>query len=139
MQLFFCKCSLFGTSSEFELYCNDTLCVKGTTRWVYFDIKSGRPTKISDELLAKYEPEAKSVFAEKKLPKIEVPENFTTEVAVIVCRHQPTCVVWVARKLLYTSLTRLVTPCRRRETSSFNLSMPRGKPTAVRIKVGSRT
>ena len=29
---------------------------------------------------------------------------------VIVCRYQPTCVVWFARKLLYTSLARLVTP-----------------------------
>lgn len=79
--------SLFGTSREFELYCNDTLCAKGTTRWVYFDINSGRPTKISDELLAKYEPEAKSVFAEKKLPKIEIPENFTTEVAITPRRN----------------------------------------------------
>ena len=91
--VFFCKCSLFGTSREFELYCNDTLCAKGTTRWVYFDINSGRPTKISDELLAKYEPEAKSVFAEKKLPKIEVPENFTTEVAITPRRNDidPEC------------------------------------------------
>ena len=74
--------SLFGTSRDFELYCNDELCAKGTTRWVYFDMNSGRPTKITDELLAKYEPEKKSVFEQTKLAKIQVPETFTTEIEI---------------------------------------------------------
>lgn len=74
--------SMFGTSRDFELFCNGTLCAKGTTRWVYFDLNSGRPAKITEELLAKYGPESKSVFEEKKLPKIELPENFTAEVFI---------------------------------------------------------
>ena len=74
--------SLFGTSRDFELYCNDKLCAKGTTRWVYFDMNSGRPTKITDELLAKYEPEKKSVFEQTKLAKIQVPETFSTEIEI---------------------------------------------------------
>ena len=58
--------SLFGTSREFELYCNDTLCAKGTTRWVYFDINSGRPTKISDELLQNTN-QKQNQFLQKKI------------------------------------------------------------------------
>lgn len=79
--------SLFGTSRDFELYCNDKLCAKGTTRWVYFNLNINRPAKITNELLAQYEPEKKSVFPESKLPKIELPQNFTTEINITPRRN----------------------------------------------------
>lgn len=74
--------SLFGTSRDFELYCNDELCAKGTTRWVYFNMNTNRPQKISDDLLEKYGPEKKSVFEDSKLPKIEIPQVFDTEISI---------------------------------------------------------
>lgn len=74
--------SMFSTSRDFELYKNGELCAKGTTRWIHFDLNQNRPSKITPELLAKYEPEQKSVFADSKLPKIEIPQTFTNEITL---------------------------------------------------------
>lgn len=74
--------SLFGCPRDFELYANDKLCIKGTTYWVLFDLNRGRPAKITPELISKYNPEEKSVFEEKKITKLSIPENFTSEVII---------------------------------------------------------
>lgn len=74
--------SPFGTNRDFELYCNDKLCAKGTTKWFLLDINSLRPVKITKELLEKYKPEDKCVFEEKKLPKIQEQETFVNEVTL---------------------------------------------------------
>ena len=79
--------SLFGTSRDFELYCNDKLCAKGTTRWVYFNLNTNRPQKITDDLLEKYGPEKKSVFEDTKLPKIELPQDFIAETTIVPRRN----------------------------------------------------
>ena len=79
--------SLFGTSRDFELYCNDELCAKGTTRWVYFNLNTNRPQKITEDLLEKYEPEKKSVFEDAKLPKIELPQDFIAETTIVPRRN----------------------------------------------------
>ncbi len=79
--------SLFGTSRDFELYCNDELCAKGTTRWVYFNLNTNRPQKITDDLLKKYGPEKKSVFEDTKLPKIELPQDFIAETTIVPRRN----------------------------------------------------
>ena len=64
---------------NFALYKNDRLCIKGTTRWVLFDIKAQRLCKIEKELLEKYQPENKSIFEESKLDKIQIPSDFILE------------------------------------------------------------
>lgn len=74
--------SMFSTSRDFEFFCNGELCGKATTRWILFDFNSNRPAKVTPELLEKYGPEAKSVFGDAKLPKIAVPEAFSTEVSI---------------------------------------------------------
>lgn len=74
--------SLFGSSRDYEIYRNDKLCGKGTTRWVRYDLNSNRPAKIEADLMEKYGPESKSVFAESKLPKIEMPESFSSEIVL---------------------------------------------------------
>lgn len=79
--------SLFGTSRDFELYCNDELCAKGTTRWVYFNLNTNRPQKITDDLLKKYGPEKKSAFEDAKLPKIELPQDFIAETTIVPRRN----------------------------------------------------
>ena len=79
--------SLFGSSRDFELYCNEKLCVKGTTRWVHYDINVGRPAKITEDLISKYQPESKSVFGDEKLSKITVPENFDNEIIITPRRN----------------------------------------------------
>ncbi len=79
--------SMFSTSRDFELFCNGELCGKGTTRWIYFDLNANRPSKVTDEILAKYQPEKKSVFADAKLPKFEVPEAFSREIELTPRRN----------------------------------------------------
>lgn len=78
--------SPFGTSRDFLLYANDTLCVKGTTRWVLLDITTMRPTKITEELEQNYTTEEKFVFSEKKLEKIPIPENFSFQKEIVLRR-----------------------------------------------------
>jgi len=79
--------SIFGTSRDFELYCDGEVCGKGTTRWVLYNIQSMRPNKIENDLIEKYGPESKSVFAESKLPKIPVPEQFENEIVLLPRRN----------------------------------------------------
>lgn len=74
--------SLFVCPRDFEFYSNDKLCIKGTTQWVLFDLTKGRPAKITPELIGRYQPEDKMVFADKKITKPEIPENFTNEIII---------------------------------------------------------
>lgn len=71
--------AIFTSSRNFELYCNGELAVIATTRWAIMDLTTGRPTKIGKELIDLYEPDEKKTFAESKLPKIPVLENWDIE------------------------------------------------------------
>ncbi len=67
---------------NYAMYKNGQLCVRGTTRWVLFDIKTQRLCKIEKELLDRYQPEDKTIFESSKLEKIPLPESFQTEKAL---------------------------------------------------------
>lgn len=71
--------SLFGCDRQFELYANGELCGFGISKFVLFDLNANRPIKVTPEFAASYGPEDKTVYSEKKLPKINMPENFTSE------------------------------------------------------------
>jgi len=73
-------------SRDFLLYGNGRICAKGTTRWVLYDLKAGRPCRIEKELLEKYQPEDKAVFEDTRLIKITVPEQFQQETRIAVRR-----------------------------------------------------
>ena len=79
--------SIFGTSRDFELYCNGEICGRGTTRWVLYDVLSSRPKKAEPDLMEKYGPESISVFGSVKLPKITVPESFEREIKLMPRRN----------------------------------------------------
>jgi len=69
--------SLFSTSRNFELYCDGEKVGVGTTKWVRFDLAENKPAKVTDEIMAGYEPESKMVFEDTKLPKIETPAEWS--------------------------------------------------------------
>ncbi|WP_024467692.1 acyl-[acyl-carrier-protein] thioesterase [Treponema pedis] len=69
---------------DFLLYKNDSICIKGSSRWVLLDLKKERLCKIEKTLLDKYNPENKTVFGEEKLKKIELPEKFEMEKRIAV-------------------------------------------------------
>lgn len=74
--------SPFGIARDFELYADNKICGKGTTRWVLFDLNQNRPTKVPQELIDRYGAENESVFQEAKLPKLSEPEIFSNEVEI---------------------------------------------------------
>ena len=61
---------------DFEVY-NQTneLCAIATSKWAMVDIKKGKIVKITEEIIQKYEPEEKSVFENKIIEKIGMPED----------------------------------------------------------------
>jgi len=71
---------------NFLLYKNGEECAKGTTRWILIDTASGRPCKIEPAHLDRYGNEPKTVFEDKKLSRIPVPESWTNEVKMAVRR-----------------------------------------------------
>lgn len=73
---------VFNVSRDFELFSNGTCDAVATTRWVALDLGTQRLLKIEQPLIEKYCPEEKSVFAEAKLPKIPVPEQFENETEI---------------------------------------------------------
>lgn len=79
--------SPFGTSRNYYLYADGALAVEGTSKWVRFDLKAGRPMKVEADLLDRYGPEpGKKVFGGEKLSKIALPETFTSETKIALRR-----------------------------------------------------
>lgn len=75
--------SPFGTSRNYYLYADGALAVEGTSKWVRFDLKAGRPMKVEADLLDRYGPEpGKKVFGGEKLAKISLPEAFEAETKI---------------------------------------------------------
>ena len=71
---------------DFELFCNGERCARGLTKWVLVDLKSGRPLRVSPELIEKYQPEDKAVFEDSKMQKISTPECFISETKITLRR-----------------------------------------------------
>lgn len=66
---------------DFEVYDqNNNKCAIATSKWLLIDIDRGRPTRIEEELISKYEPEyGKSVFNITELDKLKESENYKSE------------------------------------------------------------
>ena len=76
------------TYRDFEIYDEqNNLCVIGTSKWVLINIKTGRITKIEEEIIKKYNPENKNVFNIEELDKIKTPETFSNEIIYKVSRR----------------------------------------------------
>ncbi len=75
------------TCRDFEMYDGQgTLCAIGTSKWALLNIETNRITKL-DGIMENYELEDKSVFENRELEKIKVPETFSNEVEYTVKRR----------------------------------------------------
>ena len=77
------------TYRDFEVFNEqDKLCAIATSKWVLVNTKTGKLTRITEEIANKYKPEEKSVQPEKELEKIEIPENikYTNKIEYTVNR-----------------------------------------------------
>lgn len=79
-----CVTSPLVANRNFIFYKNGTACGIASTRWILLDLTTGRPSRIDSSSLEKYEPEDKTVFEDKKLTKIPVPETFEKEIKIPV-------------------------------------------------------
>ena len=76
------------TYRDFEMYDEENnLCVIGTSKWVLIDIKTGRISKITEEIYEKYQIEEKNVFNIEELDKLKEPEEYSSEMEYKVCRR----------------------------------------------------
>ena len=77
----------FFTYRDYEIYNElDELCAIATSKWALIDIQKRKVTRLTNEIISKYEPEEKSVFKETELEKIEVPKEFFSEIDYKVIR-----------------------------------------------------
>lgn len=76
------------TYRDFEMYDEqNNLCVIGTSKWVLVNADTGKITRISEEILKKYQIEEKNVFNIEELDKLKVPETYSLEMNYQVCRR----------------------------------------------------
>ena len=76
------------TYRDFEMYDeNNELCAIATSKWTLVNIESGKITRLTDEVLGKYELEEKCVFEDRELNKIEIPVTNTNEAEYTVIRR----------------------------------------------------
>ena len=69
-----------STLRDFEVLDKDNnqVCI-ATTKWTLTNIDTQTITKITEEIMGKYEPEEKTLFPEFEFKKLKEPEDFTNE------------------------------------------------------------
>jgi len=88
---------------DFKIYDeNDDLCVIATSKWLLIDIKSGRIAKIEKEMIDKYKSEIdKSVFLEKEIDKLSIPDDYTKSIKYKVQRRDIDVIRSYAQLILF--------------------------------------
>jgi len=77
----------FLTYRDFEIYDeNKNLCAIATSKWTLVNIEEGRMSKITEEVIDKYNVEEKEVFPGEKLDRLQTPENFISSIKYTVIR-----------------------------------------------------
>lgn len=73
---------------DFEVYDeNHNLCVIASSKWLLIDSQKGKIAKVEKEMADKYQSEiGKSVFAEKEIKKLKIPENYKSSIIYQVTR-----------------------------------------------------
>ncbi len=66
----------FCTYRDYELYLNNEKIAVATSKWVLFDWKTMKISKITEEINLNYKFEEESVFEEKELEKLKEPNVF---------------------------------------------------------------
>ena len=62
---------------DFEVFVNDSLCVRATSKWVLYDLKSRSYAEVSKELMDLFGiDDSRSVFEQRELEHLDVLENY---------------------------------------------------------------
>ena len=72
---------------DFEIYCNGEKVAIATSKWVLFDFKENRITKLSEEIYDPYIPEDEHVFENENIEKIFEPKEYKVSMKYKVRRR----------------------------------------------------
>ena len=80
--------SRIHTYRDFEMY-NEKgeLSAIATSKWALLNIETNKLTKLTDEIMAHYELEDTSVFQDRQLEKIELPDTYSNEIEYKITRR----------------------------------------------------
>ena len=77
----------FFTYRDYEIYNKDNkLCAIATSKWALINIETGKLTRLTEEIINKYNPEDKYVFSEPDIEKIEFPNESDSVLEYTVIR-----------------------------------------------------
>ena len=77
----------FFTYRDYEIYNKDNkLCAIATSKWALINIETGKLTRLTEEIINKYNPEDKYVFSEPDIEKIELPNESDSVLEYTVIR-----------------------------------------------------
>lgn len=74
---------------DFEIYSeNKTIAARGMSRWIYMDLSTRRPRRLTDDIMSNYHEECGKSAFDEELSKIIIPENVNyTEYPYCVLRR----------------------------------------------------
>ena len=78
----------FFTYRDYEIYDeNNNLCVIATSKWALINIETGKISRMTEDIISKYQPEEKNVFSIEKIEKINIPDSFDSTMKYTVKRR----------------------------------------------------
>lgn len=69
---------------DYVLKINDEICVKGVSKWIWFDLNQNKICKINTDILDRYKPEPTKLFGDQKFEKIAVDDEILGETRIFV-------------------------------------------------------
>ena len=77
----------FFTYRDYEIYDNNNnLCAIATSKWALIDTEKGKMSRLTENIINAYKPEKNTVFEEKSLDKVKIPEEFSNTIKYEVIR-----------------------------------------------------
>ena len=77
----------FFTYRDYEIYDNNNnLCAIATSKLALIDTEKGKMSRLTENIINAYKPEKKTVFEEKSLDKVKIPEEFSNTIKYEVIR-----------------------------------------------------
>lgn len=78
----------FFTYRDYEIYDeNNDLCVIATSKWVLIDVESNKISRLTDDIISRYQQEQKNVFQNDDIEKIDIPNDYDSIIKYTVKRR----------------------------------------------------
>lgn len=78
--------SLLWATRDYVLKIDGEICVKGVSKWIWFDLIQNKISKINTDILNGYKPEPTKLFGEQKFEKITTENEISSQTKIFVRR-----------------------------------------------------